>query len=49
VQTYPLSQFGNVMQRVYQLGNASPSYGNIRGTGTGGGGYGFPAVGTYTF
>lgn len=49
VQTYPLSQFGNVMQRVYELGNASPSYGNIRGTGTGGGGYGFPVVGTYTF
>ena len=27
----------------------TPSYGNIRGSGTGGGGYGFPAVGTYTF
>ena len=27
----------------------TPSTSNIRGTGTGGGGYGFPAVGTYTF
>ena len=27
----------------------TPSYSNIRGTGTGGGGYGFPVVGTYTF
>ena len=30
--------------------NPLPPYsGNIRGTGTGGGGYGFPVVGTYTF
>jgi hypothetical protein len=27
----------------------APYSGNIRGTGTGGGGYGFPVVGTYTF
>ena len=27
----------------------TPSTSNIRGTGTGGGGYGFPVVGTYTF